>query len=63
MSHTQVEMVSIPSCDLNPEHGKAIYDGKTTYGPWAYMCESCFQSLGVGLGLGNGQRLIKRSDK
>jgi len=36
---------------------EAKYDGRTKYGPWAYMCENCFETRGVGLGLGKGQKL------
>ena len=35
----------------------AVYDGRTIFGPWAYLCEACFQIFGVGLGLGRGQIL------
>ena len=38
----------------------ASYDGKTSMGPWANMCEDHFQSHGTGLGTGRGQRLIQR---
>ena len=37
---------------------EAKYDGRTKMGPWAYMCEDCFQKLGVGLGTGKGQELV-----
>lgn len=36
---------------------EAAYDGKTIYGPWAFMCKSCFAQVGTGLGLGKGQKL------
>lgn len=42
---------------------KAMYDGKTRFGPWAYMCQMCFQDNGVGLGTGQGQRLIVTTDE
>lgn len=32
-----------------------IVDGKTKYGPWAWMCRHCHDVHGVGLGLGRGQ--------
>ncbi len=53
---------TIPPCDLcqaqkMPPH-PAAYDGATTMGPWAYMCESHFQLYGVGLGEGRGQKLF-----
>lgn len=35
----------------------AEYDGKTRFGPWAYMCEKCFREYGSGLGVGRGQHL------
>jgi len=37
---------------------EAHYDGRTDRGPWAYMCESHFNSRGMGLGTGRGQELI-----
>ena len=45
-------------CDFCGE--KAKYDGKTFRGPWAYMCGSCYQANGVGLGIGKGQ-ILKES--
>ncbi len=60
--HTTVLMTVIPKCDihfyqLNPgEIVPAVVDGATTMGPWANMCESCFEVYGLGLGLGRGQR-------
>jgi hypothetical protein len=50
-----------PDCDLCKSRGlkrPAMYDGATTYGPWAFMCRPCFMSFGVGLGTGRGQKLI-----
>jgi hypothetical protein len=44
--------------DVAVEIRHAHYDGKTIYGPWAYMCERHFKELGVGLGTGRGQLLI-----
>jgi len=38
---------------------EAEYDGKTKFGPWAYMCKICFTKNGIGLGLGRGQKLKK----
>jgi hypothetical protein len=54
---TEVKVLYIPKCDLCGD--MAVYDGKTKYGPWAYMCECCFQTAGKGLGLGKGQRLVQ----
>lgn len=53
----RITVKEYPICDLCKAN-EAKYDGKTVYGPWAYMCESCFQTYGVGLGLGRGQRLV-----
>ncbi len=52
-----------PKCDICKNLGmysEALYDGKTMYGLWAYMCEKHFKDYGVGLGTGRGQKLIKR---
>ncbi len=61
--HTEVEVERLPACDIcsqQGQHAKAHYDGKTLMGPWGYMCKPHFEALGVGLGLGRGQRLIVR---
>ena len=42
-------------CDFCEREAK--YDGKTTFGPWALLCQNCFQNNGIGLGLGKGQTL------
>ena len=58
--HTEVEMSAPVNCDFCHElgtHVQASYDGRTKWGPWAYMCEDHFKQHGMGLGLGNGQRL------
>lgn len=36
---------------------RAVYDGRTKFGPWAYMCETHFKLHGTGLGPGKGTRL------
>lgn len=50
-------------CDLCCSKGMnlvvAEYDAKSKYGPWAYMCESCFKEYGIGLGIGKGFKIIK----
>ena len=53
-SWTRVEKK--PRCDFCGSEAK--YDGKTKLGPWAYMCEICFEKFGIGLGTGKGQKLI-----
>lgn len=52
-----------PTCDVcmskvDVPARRAIADGKTTMGPWAYMCEDHFTALGTGLGLGVGQIIL-----
>ena len=56
MSNTIVKVAALPNCDFCG--AAAHYDGKTKIGPWANMCENCFKKLGVGLGLGKGQKLV-----
>jgi hypothetical protein len=48
-------------CQMSGTVTVALYDGKTTHGPWAYMCEDHFGECGVGLGLGLGQVLIVKT--
>lgn len=61
----EVKMSTMPDCDVCKHEGReptvAAYDGKTVYGPWAYMCEDHFHMIGVGLGMGRGQRLVLRT--
>ena len=54
--HTETKVKTFPRCDFCPSD--ALYDGRTTAGPWANMCNLHFQQHGVGLGLGKGQRLV-----
>ena len=58
MSHTEVEVAQIPNCDLCGQ--PAQFDAKIVFGPWAFLCPEHFRKLGVGLGLGRGQKLILR---
>lgn len=46
----------IPNCDVCGE--AAVYDARTIHGPWAMLCEVDYQELGIGLGIGRGQRLV-----
>jgi len=34
---------------------ESIIDGRTSRGPWAFMCFECFKVHGMGLGTGFGQ--------
>lgn len=61
-----VTVAKKPNCDIckyveGKDGVEADYDGATTQGPWANMCERHFQSHGVGLGTGRGQRLVVAS--
>lgn len=46
-----------PQCDVCQGRPAAV-DGRTVHGPWAYMCVPCHEAIGVGLGMGKGQRLL-----
>jgi hypothetical protein len=58
----QVTVTVLPPCDLHQAYRRgtvpARYDAKTRSGPWAYLCEECYERVGVGLGTGRGQRLL-----
>lgn len=60
----QVTFINPPkTCDIcNKPFGTFMYDAKTVYGPWACMCETCFNTVGVGLGTGLGQQ-YKKNDQ
>ena len=44
--------------DYSRRHRPAAIDGRTTMGPWAFMCIDDYDRYGVGLGMGKGQRLL-----
>jgi hypothetical protein len=53
----------LPECDNHRYYlGKpgvdAHYNARTKTGSWANLCQPCFDTLGVGLGVGYGQRLV-----
>jgi hypothetical protein len=52
-----VEIVHLPWCALCLVR-RAEVDGKTKFGPWAFMCGECHEEVGMGLGVGLGQRLV-----
>lgn len=58
---TKIKVSDIPNFSFCRKK-KAKYDGKTTRGSWAYMCQECFDEYGIGLGLGYGQELILIKD-
>ena len=56
----EVQMTELPDCDFHEPGAdvKAVVDGRTKVGPWAYMCEAHWASEGVAtLGTGHGQRI------
>lgn len=62
MSDT-VTVTAYPDCDVckttTGRKREAHYDARTIGGPWAYMCNDCWLSVGIGqLGTGYGQRLV-----
>lgn len=54
----EVEVATLPNCDFCSKI--AFVDGRTTFGPWGYMCIDHYKKWGVGTGTGRGQRLIER---
>ena len=56
----EVTVSNIPQCQFCS--APAAYDAKTHMGPWAYLCEKCFKRHGIGLGLGKGQRLVRKEE-
>lgn len=54
MTSKTAETCAEKECDLCGS--KTGYDCKTRMGSWAYLCETHFKSLGVGLGTGKGQK-------
>lgn len=58
-AYTTTKVSALPTCSLC-ERQQAGYDAAMTFGGWAYACEGCFRRYGMGLGLGQGQRLVLR---
>jgi hypothetical protein len=53
-------------CDVCKNELKEVFfDAKTKFGPWANMCNDCFNEFGVGIGIGKGQKyqVTKEQDK
>lgn len=63
---SEVTMDHLPLCDFHKEQGSEVparYDAKTIYGPWAYLCQKCFELYGPSqLGTGYGQRLVTQEE-
>lgn len=44
-------------CDIcRLEEQREIYDARTISGQWGWICKFCFASMGIGLGIGKGQK-------
>lgn len=44
-------------CDRCLKPLKSVfYDARTNWGHWAVLCDRCFKDVGVGLGIGKGQK-------
>lgn len=55
----RIPMCDIHKYDLGVDDVPAVYDAKTRRGPWAYMCQGCFDAHSLRrLGTGYGQRLV-----
>lgn len=64
---TEVEVPELPNCNFCESSGvitPAEFDGRTTFGAWANMCDIHWTIFGCArLGTGFGQRLIKKGTK
>lgn len=53
----------VDNCDIcTVSMANKFVDGKTIYGSWATMCQSCHKRIGMGFGAGKGQLYEKQSD-
>jgi hypothetical protein len=58
----EVEMPA--KCEVcKKDVGDVFYDAKLDGGPWALMCEECFDTRGAGLGMGMGQKYDAKTSK
>ncbi len=58
---TVLKVHKIPKCDICLSDGvekDAVYEAKTNLGPWAFLCEKCFNEVGISLKMGLGRRVI-----
>jgi len=63
---TKVKVFPIPDCDICKHYGiktRAVYDARMAIGDWFYMCQSCFEKNGIGLGYSMGYKLELITDK
>ena len=57
----KVFVLRLPKCAVCC--ATALYEAKTIYGSWAFLCEQHFAEKGVGLGAEKGHRLTVMSEK
>jgi len=51
-------------CDIcKKPFGRYFVDGRTMAGVAALMCEKCHSEVGMGLGIGHGQKYVTRTKK
>ena len=43
-------------CNADLEEQEYFVDGATHFGPWGLLCPKCHDEVGIGLGLGKGQK-------
>jgi hypothetical protein len=49
-----------PKCDICLSNGceeDAVYEAQTIFGPWAFLCQKCFDEVGISLELGLGRKI------
>ncbi|MDL1976470.1 MAG: hypothetical protein LWX55_17230 [Deltaproteobacteria bacterium] len=66
MNSEIVKVFPRPDCDICKHYGvktRAVYDARMAIGDWFYMCQSCFEKNGIGLGHGLGYKLELVTDK
>jgi len=52
-----VKIFPTPNCEICEHYNiktPAKYDARMAVGDWFYMCQSCFEKNGIGLGYGKG---------
>jgi len=58
----KTQMVGPTKCDLCARPIIDVFiDGKTSLGPWGYLCPICHAKAGCGLGTGKGQKYQRNS--
>jgi len=63
MEREKIYWLGAHHCDvcrkMNPPE---LYNCRTNLGVWGMLCKECFNILGVGLGIGKGQRYERQED-